>query len=247
MSSEGSGIAYALYVLARNRKAAATDLALLLGQSDRRFCATTGTAPRSVLALSLYGDPQRANESFRSAFAHARSTASLVGGRDDYGSNLRDGAAMLALAAESTPTPGIVPELVRFVSDARSGRQSTSTQENAWMVLAARAVAAGNRSISVNINGQTYAGAYEARRSGEEIAADPLTIVNQGADPVDAVVTTIAAPAQPLSAGGTGFEINRSAITRWMASLHPLPRRGRMNAISWCWICARSMPGHRGW
>jgi uncharacterized protein YfaS (alpha-2-macroglobulin family) len=74
-------------------------------------------------------------------------------------------------------------------------------------------VAAGNRSISVNITGQTYAGAYEARRSGEEIAADPLTIVNQGADPVDAVVTTIAAPAQPLSAGGTGFEINRSYYT----------------------------------
>jgi uncharacterized protein YfaS (alpha-2-macroglobulin family) len=62
-----------------------------------------------------------------------------------------------------------VPELIRFVSDAKSARQSTSTQEDAWMVLAARAIAAGNRSISVNVNGQAYAGAYETRLSGETI------------------------------------------------------------------------------
>lgn len=81
------------------------------------------------------------------------------------------------------------------------------------MVLAARAMAAGNKAISVNVNGKAYAGAYEARLSGEEIRDTPLTIVNNGSDPVDAVVTTIAAPVQPLSAGGTGFEINRSYYT----------------------------------
>jgi uncharacterized protein YfaS (alpha-2-macroglobulin family) len=212
VSSEGSGIAYALYVLARNRKAAATDLRYYSDSQIDQFAQPLARAQIGA-ALSLYGDPQRANESFRSAFQHARSTATLIGGRNDYGSSLRDGAAMLALAAESTPTPGIVPDLIRFVSDAKSARQSTSTQENAWMVLAARAIAAGNRAISVNVNGQSYAGAYETRLSGEDIASDPLTIVNQGSDPVDAVVTTIAAPAQPLSAGGTGFDITRSYYT----------------------------------
>jgi uncharacterized protein YfaS (alpha-2-macroglobulin family) len=199
-------------VLARNRKAAATDLRYY---SDSQIDAFDQPLARAQIgaALSLYGDPQRAAESFRSAFDHARSTATLVGARNDYGSALRDGAAMLALAAESSPTPGIVPELVRFVSEAKSARQSTSTQEDAWMVLAARAIAAGNRSISVNVNGQAYAGAYETRLSGETIRDNPLTIVNQGVDPVDAVVTTIAAPAQPLSAGGTGFLINRSYYT----------------------------------
>jgi hypothetical protein len=212
VGSDGSGIAYALYVLARNRKAAATDLRYY---SDSQIDAFDQPLARAQIgaALSLYGDAQRANASFRSAFQHARSTAGLVGGRDDYGSSLRDGAAMLALAAESTPAPAIVPELIGFVSDARSARQSTSTQENAWMVLAARAIAAGNRAISVNVNGKAYSGAYETRMSGESIAADPLTIVNQGAEPVDAVVTTIAAPRQPLSAGGTGFEISRSYFT----------------------------------
>jgi uncharacterized protein YfaS (alpha-2-macroglobulin family) len=243
VSSEGSGIAYAVYVLARNRKAAATDLRYY---SDSQIDAFAQPLARAQIgaALSLYGDPQRANESFRSAFEHARSTASFVSGRDDYGSNLRDGAAMLALAAESTPVPGIVPELIRFVSEARSARQSTSTQENAWMVLAARAIAAGNRAISVNVNGQTYAGAYEARMSGEEIAADPLTIVNQGADPVDAVVTTIAAPAQPLSAGGTGFEISRSYFTL-DGEAASIAEASRTSATWWCLICARPMPGHR--
>ena len=212
VSSEGSSIAYALYVLARNRKAAATDLRYY---SDSQINAFDQPLARAQIgaALSLYGDPQRAADSFRSAFDHARSTATLVGGRDDYGSALRDGAAMLALAAESSPTPGIVPELIRFVGDARTARQSTSTQEDAWMVLAARAISAGNKSISVNVNGKAYAGAYEARLSGEEIRDTPLTIVNQGSDPVDAVVTTIAAPVQPLSAGGAGFEITRSYYT----------------------------------
>jgi len=212
VSSQGSSIAYALYVLARNRKAAATDLRYY---SDSQIDAFDQPLARAQIgaALSLYGDPQRATESFRSAFTHAQSTATLIGGRDDYGSALRDGAAMLALAAESTPTPGIVPKLIDFVSAAKSARQSTSTQENAWMVLAARAIQAGNRSISVNVNGQAFAGAYQARLSGEEIRANPLTIVNQGPDPVDAVVTTVAAPVQPLSAGGTGFLINRSYYT----------------------------------
>ncbi|MEM5492432.1 alpha-2-macroglobulin family protein [Hoeflea sp. AS16] len=210
--SDGSSIAYALYVLARNRKAAATDLRYY---SDSQIDAFDQPLARAQIgaALSLYGDAQRAAESFRSAFEHARSTATLIGARNDYGSALRDGAAMLALSAESTPTPGIVPELIRFVADAKTARQSTSTQENAWMVLAARAISAGNRSISVNVNGQAFAGAYETRMSGEAIRDNPLTIVNQGEEPVDAVVTTIAAPAQPLSAGGTGFQISRSYYT----------------------------------
>ncbi|MEP3439150.1 MAG: alpha-2-macroglobulin family protein [Hoeflea sp.] len=212
VSAQGSSIAYALYVLARNRKAAATDLRYYSDSQIEAFAHPLARAQIGA-ALSLYGDPQRAEESFRSAFAHARSTAMLIDGRDDYGSSLRDGAAMLALAAESTPTPGIVPELIRFVSQAKTARKSTSTQEDAWMVLAARAITAGNRSISVNVNGQAFAGAYETRLSGEEIGANPLTIVNQGTDPVDAVVTTIAAPSQPLSAGGTGFSINRSYFT----------------------------------
>ncbi|MDF1608981.1 alpha-2-macroglobulin family protein [Hoeflea sp. YIM 152468] len=212
VSAEGSGIAYALYVLARNRKAAATDLRYYSDSQINAFAQPLARAQIGA-ALSLYGDPQRAAQSFRSAYEHALSTASLIGGREDYGSALRDGAAMLALAAESTPTPGIVPELIRFVSSAKTARQSTSTQEDAWMVLAARAITAGNRSISVNVNGRSFAGAYDARLSGEEIAANPLTIVNQGDDPVDAVVTTIAAPVQPLSAGGAGFSITRSYYT----------------------------------
>ncbi|WP_245304294.1 alpha-2-macroglobulin family protein, partial [Hoeflea olei] len=208
VSANGSSIAYALYVLARNRKAAATDLRYFADSQIDAFAQPLARAQIGA-ALSLYGDPQRAEESFRSAFEQARSTAGLLGGRDDYGSSLRDGAAMLALAAESAPTPGIVPELIRFVSDARAERKSTSTQENAWMVLAARAIAAGNRAISVEVNGQTYAGAYEARFDGAEIRDTPVTLVNKGPDPVDAVVTTIAAPVQPLSAGGDGFAITR--------------------------------------
>jgi len=40
-----------------------------------------------------------------------------------------------------------------------------------------------------------------------------VTLVNRGADPVDAVITTIAAPSQPLRAGGDGFTIDKSYYT----------------------------------
>ena len=41
----------------------------------------------------------------------------------------------------------------------------------------------------------------------------PFVIRNEGTDMVSAVVTTVAAPAQPLSAGGEGFSIERSYYT----------------------------------
>jgi uncharacterized protein YfaS (alpha-2-macroglobulin family) len=63
VSSEGSAIAYALYVLARNRKAAATDLRYY---SDSQIDAFAQPLARAQIgaALSLYGDPQRASREF---------------------------------------------------------------------------------------------------------------------------------------------------------------------------------------
>ncbi len=69
--------------------------------------------------------------------------------RSDYGSKLRDGAAMLALAAESRPMPSVVPELIKIVSAERAATRWTSTQDDAWMLLAARALQAGNAALQL--------------------------------------------------------------------------------------------------
>ena len=51
---------------------------------------------------------------------------------------------MLALAAETKPMPAAVPAMIRFVAAARAKASYTSTQDEAWMLLAARAIKEGN-------------------------------------------------------------------------------------------------------
>jgi uncharacterized protein YfaS (alpha-2-macroglobulin family) len=120
---------------------------------------------------------------------------------------------MLSLAAETKPVPAIVPQLVKLVTKERAQKQWTSTQDEAWMLLAARALKSGNDSIALSVNGSPHSGAYSAEFSGDDIAESPLTIANTGKADLQAVVTTVAAPAQPLPAGGDGFTIERTYYT----------------------------------
>ncbi|MGM0559775.1 MAG: hypothetical protein ACQETX_01750, partial [Pseudomonadota bacterium] len=126
------------------------------------------------------------------------------------GSRLRDAAALLALAAESRPKPQMVPEMVTFVSDLSSGIQQMSTQDEAWMLLASRALSEASGDIALTVDGAAHEGAFARRLSGAEIAADPFAIANAGTEPQDVEITTVAAPRQPLPAGGEGFTIERT-------------------------------------
>src|SRR5690606_21314041 len=78
---------------------------------------------------------------------------------------------------------------------------------------AARALSAGSDAISIEVDGALHQGGWSKRVTGDEIAAEPVSIVNRGASPVDAVITTVAAPSQPLPAGGEGFAIERTYYT----------------------------------
>jgi uncharacterized protein YfaS (alpha-2-macroglobulin family) len=165
-------------------------------------------------ALALYGDTNRADAAFASAFNLARQKAPADRvSWSDYGSTLRDGAAMLALAAETRPAPATIPAMIRLVSAERASTRYMSTQDEAWMVLAARAIEAGTKGIRLDVNGQPHGGAFAERISGTDLEKTPIRLVNKGTDPVEAVVTAVAAPVQPLPAGGDGFAIERSYYT----------------------------------
>ncbi|TIO63321.1 MAG: hypothetical protein E5X98_18205, partial [Mesorhizobium sp.] len=122
----------------------------------------------------------------------------------------RDGAAMLALAAESKPVPSIVPQLIRLVARERADARWTSTQDESWMLLAARALKEGNNSITLSVNGAPHTGGYSDRVAGNDLVDSPLTIANTGTTALQAVVTAVAAPVEPLPAGGDGFTIDRT-------------------------------------
>ena len=106
LKQNSAAVAYALYVLARNKQASAGDLRYY---TDTRLDLFKTPLARAQLAagMALYGDQQRAERTFGSAFSLARQKHRTYSGRYVYGSNLRDAAAMLAIASESSPEPSI--------------------------------------------------------------------------------------------------------------------------------------------
>ncbi|AUX80197.1 alpha-2-macroglobulin family protein [Sinorhizobium fredii] len=208
----GNEIAYALYVLARNRKAAISDLRYYADTLLGDFPTPLAKA-HIAAALALYGDGGRSQDIFAAAVNMSTGLVNVSLARSDYGSSLRDDAAVLALAAESRPVPPIIPELSKIVAREWERARYTSTQEQAWMLLAARAVQGGDEDMKLEVNGAQSTGSYAARITGDALIEHPVVIRNHGTDAVSAVVTTVAAPAQPLSAGGEGFTIERTYYT----------------------------------
>ncbi len=211
---QGNQIAYALYVLARNRKAAISDLRYYADTMLGDFPTPLAKA-HIAAALSLYGDGQRSQAIFGDALQMSENAqvhkVSLA--RSDYGSSLRDGAAVLALAAESRPVPPIVPALADVVAKEWAVKKYTSTQEQTWMLLAARALRNGDDSLKLDVNGAAHTGTLMSQMAGDVLLDHPLTIRNDSGDALSAAVTTVAAPATPLPAGGDGFEITRTYYT----------------------------------
>lgn len=212
VQARGAEMAYALYVMARNRKASAGDLRYY---ADARIEEFSGPMARAQIAaaLALYGDTQRSERAFASALRQAQSNSNDDFNRSDYGSRLRDGAAILGLAAESRPAPAVIPAMVRFVAEERASKTYTSTQEQVWMVLAARALGEAGNAIKLDVGGQSHEGNFSRRMDGRNLEREPLVVANRGREAVDAVITTVAAAADPLPAGGDGFDISRTYYT----------------------------------
>jgi alpha-2-macroglobulin len=209
VNAQGNEIAYALYVLSRNRRASATDLRYYSESRINDFASPMARAHLGA-ALALYGDQPRAEVAFASALGLAKIGSSLSISRGDYGSALRDDAAMLALAAETRPVSASVTGMIEHVASLRQKYSYTSTQEDAWMLMAARAIKDGNSAISLSVNGAAHSGPYANRLTGETLEQDSITLKNDGSQQAVAVITTVASPAQPLPAGGNGFTISRS-------------------------------------
>ncbi|WP_419914695.1 MG2 domain-containing protein [Hoeflea sp.] len=209
IADNGDGIAYALYVLARNKRASAGDLRYY---ADAQLAAFATPLARAQIAASLaqYGDIERAQRAFGSAFRLANQSGAANLRRTDYGSALRDDAAMLALAGESRPVSPLLGDMVQLVSTRQARRPARTTQEQAWMLLAARSLQEMEQSSRLIVDGQAISGRFGKTVSGAEIIAQPIRVRNDGDEPVRAVVTTVASPLQAPPAGGSGFTINRS-------------------------------------
>ncbi len=204
----GGAQAYSLYVLARNRMASASDLRYY---ADTKLASFKTPLSRAHLAtaLSLYNEQQRGKRTFESALKMANKSLAVNYTNDYYGSLLRDGAAMLALAAETPSVTNLVPRLMKFVDSEFGYKSYTSTQEDAWLVLAARAVEEANSNLQLTVNDEARTGALKEKVPGKQLAAEPVSIVNRMSKPVTAVVTKYASPLTPLPASSNGYQIKR--------------------------------------
>jgi uncharacterized protein YfaS (alpha-2-macroglobulin family) len=206
----GTDLAYALYVLARNGVAPIGDLRYL---ADSKLDAlTTPIAKAQVAAaLALVGDRARAERVYAAALAAINPQPDDLA-REDYGSTLRDAAALVTLASESGAAPATVQAAVQRVEAARATLHPTSTQEDAWLLLAASAMAKDSGNVSLNVNGETVQRAlYRTIAAGD--LKEPLKIANTGDAEVKAVVTVSGAPVTPEPAAENGFRIERGTYT----------------------------------
>ena len=133
--------------------------------------------------------------------------------RADYGSDLRDSAALVTLAVETRMANVETPKLVNVISKAYLSREYTSTQEQAWMLLAANALADQAKVGKLVVNGAPVQSPLLRSMTAEALAKTTLSVANEGDEPVDAVVTVIGAALTPEPAVSKGFTIERSYYT----------------------------------
>jgi len=207
----GRDIAYALYVLARNGAAPVGDLRYI---ADTKLddVATPIAKAQVAAALGLMGDKARADRVFAAAIESIAPPPRFEFGRADYGSTLRDAAAVVTLAAEGGAPKATLMNAVARVETARASSFYTSTQENAWMVLAARALGRETK-IALTVNAEARQSPLYRTYRADTVRREPVKITNTGDADLRAVVSVSGAPITPEPAAEKGFRIERQYYT----------------------------------
>ncbi|RWR30225.1 alpha-2-macroglobulin family protein [Sinirhodobacter populi] len=211
--SNGGGalLAYQLMVLAREGAAAVGDLRYYADVKGDDF-ATPMAAAQLGAALASYGDPARADAMFaRAGRMISAQAAERAVWRVDYGSALRDRAAVLALAQEAGST-AIDSEAIGASVTQRLGQVPLSTQESVWVLMAASAMIDRPGAGGLTIDGQTPAGPVVSMIDAET-AGRSVAIANGGAAAQTLTLTTLGVPEVAEPAGGNGWQIARSYYT----------------------------------
>jgi len=202
---------YALYVLARADQATLGDLRYL---HDNNLYDLPTVLSRAQLgaALARYGEIGRAREAFETAF----STVPTREHWRDYGTPLRDRAALITLLNEAGLLLDRVPQLAEEVAAELANQPYTSTQEQAWLLLAANALSPLRSELSLTVDGNPAAAEQDPFTLHPTAAqlAQGLSITNSGSESVWNVQTLSGVPVKPQPALQQGFSISRQFYTR---------------------------------
>jgi uncharacterized protein YfaS (alpha-2-macroglobulin family) len=207
----GRDLAYALYVLARNGAAPIGDLRYFADTKLDDF-ATPIAKAQIAAALGMLGDRTRAERVYAAALGALAPRPVLQYGRSDYGSDLRDASALVTLASEGGAARATISTAVARVEAARGVTSYLSTQEEAWMVLAARSLAKEAAGTTLEVAGEKQQGTLNRRFRPADLQS-PVKVTSTSEGTLQAVVTVSGAPLVPEPAAEKGFKIERLYYT----------------------------------
>ncbi|MEP3279346.1 MAG: alpha-2-macroglobulin family protein [Stappiaceae bacterium] len=207
-SDGGEGIAYALYVLAKNGKALVGDLRYYADTKLNDFASPLAKAQLGA-GLALYGENQRADLSFNAALK-ALGSRRRTGYEADYGSSLRDMAGIVTLASETKPAGISLASVTQRLEKTYVATNNLSTQDMAWTLLAAHGLIEAGSQSKLSVNGVPAAGPLFEQSTGEDLGQKPIVVSNEGARSATLSVTVSGVPTVPEPAGGNGMTVTRA-------------------------------------
>jgi hypothetical protein len=213
-SSSDLARAYGFYLLARAGSLNPSELRYF---ADTRMGGMTNAFALGLLgaALNDIGDRSRAAP----AFAKARDIALEAKPEKyvsdaHYGSLLRDVSGLTAVAAEAQQA-SFVPQLISRVQGFDPRINWTTTQEKAWMLLAAHQVEETTPAVNVTVTGA------DTKQSGKILRFSPslqqmgqnVSVKNNGQKAVWRIVSAEGIPAKPLPPEGNGLTVKKAILT----------------------------------
>lgn len=203
-------LAYAHYSVARLRADNLSALRYLADNFLKRL-PTRMSAAQIGAALANFGDSERANRAF--AMAEVIDRGDNLGWYE-YGTDLRDAAAVVALSAEAGRMASALDALP-VLARRYEARRYTSTQEKLWLLLATLNVVGEGGSFDLELAGTRVTGARQplTRRFDSADLADTMLVRNIGSVPVQQRLTVVGVPSEPLPAASRGFFVARTYYT----------------------------------
>jgi uncharacterized protein YfaS (alpha-2-macroglobulin family) len=203
--------AYAWYVLAKAGLADPGRVRYFQDSNSDRDGIKGGLAwAQLAAALNLVGEPGRA----RLALIKAQQQIDQRDTSDYYGSALRDRAAILALAPEAGGREAVTMVMGSVRERLTVRVRESTTQEQAWLLLAARALGGGGE-LAYALNGESRKAPNDPVVINPDAAslARGLRLRNEGTAPIWLQVTARGVPRDPQAAGANGLAVHRQFLT----------------------------------
>jgi alpha-2-macroglobulin len=204
-------VAYAHYVLAR---AKSDDLDGLRYFNDTQLARLPTQLAKAQVAAALaqYGDSARAAAAYDAALAPGPARPATIR-YVDYGSELRDRAAVLSFAAANPGNQMRLTALVDRIAERFSRAARTSTQEQAWLLMAAEAAAkagGGAMTIASDHGGPETRSEPLYLRRALGSGGPPRVITNRGDAPSWRSVSVTGVPSTDLPPESRGYTVIRN-------------------------------------